>query len=86
MFIFPPILTVILGVCKSVYGGFPSTCLATKPLHRSNIVYSLKIVANQHLSSFTPVTTCIMMNTMVQNEAEVSINIILSHLVHAPLY
>ena len=70
-----PILKVILGVCKSVYGGFPSTFLATKPLHRSNTVYSsLKLVANQHLFSFTPATTCIMMNTMVQNEAEVSIN------------
>jgi hypothetical protein len=36
---------VILGVCKSVYGGFSSTCLATKPLHRSNIgkIYELTI-------------------------------------------
>ena len=65
---------MILGVCKSVYGGFSSTCLATKPLNRSNIGYSLKLVANQHLCSFTQATTCIMMNTMVQNEAEVSIN------------
>ena len=72
---FSLILTFILAVCKSVWGGFPSTLPATKLLYWSNIVHSsLELVANQPLSSFTPAWTSIMMNTMIQNEAEMSIN------------
>ena len=70
-----PILTVILVVCKSVWGSFPSTLSTTKLLYRSNIVHSsLELVPNQPLFSFTPATTRIIMNTMVQNEVEVSVN------------
>ena len=65
-----PILTVILVVCKSVWGSFPSTLSTTKLLYRSNIVHWSR---TNPLFSFT-LTTRIMMNTMVQQDAEVSIN------------